>query len=270
MNGLPIIEHAVQVVASSAESGTSAGASGADSGTSVGEIVAIVLAAASFVISLSALYVTALKKAKIGIHQTTADRPWRIAGWSGLIPSNEIYVMVALYAHNAGANAGILEDVQAAADSTLGGLLSQSVSWYPVKTSPETQASIARAQLPQGIDAGEIEELFFVGPVGLSLTPIQRLDADDQADIEREEVFARQLHDATSLPVTITWRYARPAGLVRNRPPRIKAGTLTTDVPVAGLRDLIVASWQRQAEDSFYKARVERLVSIATMGQAPL
>jgi hypothetical protein len=42
------------------------------------------------------------------------------------------------------------------------------------------------------VDAGEIEELFFIGRLALSLTAITRLDANEDADMEREEAFARQ------------------------------------------------------------------------------
>ena len=99
------------------------------------EAVALVVALASLVISVAALYATALKRAQIGMHQATVEQPWQFGGWNALTPSGEGYVALALYAHNAGANAGILEDVQIASDSTLRGVLRHPVSWYPVKTS---------------------------------------------------------------------------------------------------------------------------------------
>ena len=56
------------------------------------------------------------------------------------------------------------------------------------------------------------------------LGPIQRLNADEEADMKREEMFARQLYKVESLPLTVTWRFARPAGLVRNQPPTDQVG----------------------------------------------
>jgi hypothetical protein len=84
------------------------------------EAVAVIVALASFVVSWAALYATALKKAQIGVYYTPQDHEWHVGGWSGLIPSGQLHVTVALYAHNAGANAGILEKVEAESSSLLG------------------------------------------------------------------------------------------------------------------------------------------------------
>jgi hypothetical protein len=53
---------------------------GGDGGLSSTDLVAIILAAASFLISLAALYATALKKAHIGMHYTPLDGEWHVGG----------------------------------------------------------------------------------------------------------------------------------------------------------------------------------------------
>ena len=114
-------------------------------------------------------------------------------------------------------------------------------------------------------------ELFFVGRILPSLTPIQRLHGDEDADIEREETFARQLHEAESLSVTVTWRYARPAGLIRTQPPTTTTATMTAEIAAAPLRDAAISAWENHAAlpERPYGERPARLVAIAKTGSPP-
>jgi len=235
-------------------------------------IVALVVALGSLVVSYAALYATSLKRARISVHHAEGPSSWHVFGWNGLYPTGQHSVVVAIYAHNSGANAGILEHIEARSDATLGGVLARPVTFYPTKTRPDDHPSNFRAQLPRGIDAGDIEELFFVGRVPLALGRVERLHPDPDADREREESFARNLHDATPLPVTITWRYARPPGFLKRQGPDKLNETLTLRLPLDELRNQIARYWesesQRPQQDE-YSERAARLASIVRTGRPP-
>lgn len=233
-------------------------------------LVALVVALGSFVISVAALYATALKKAHIGIHYTRLPGEWHVASWTGLVPSGEAFVILAVYAHNSGANAGILETVTMTSESTLGGVFSQPVVWQAPKTALDTSPGNERARFPRGIDAGEIEELYLVGNLHLSLSQVIRLVADEQADVEREETFARQLFDAGSLPVTVRWRYARPGGFLKPGSPEAVEESTVVQLATDGLRETFVRKWQFYAEHDHFGPRAKRLIEIATTGTAAI
>lgn len=228
------------------------------------DLVAIIVALASFVVSWAALYATALKKAEIGLHYTRLSGEWAVSGWSGMTPSGEIYVTVAVYANNSGANAGILEAVTVTAPDTLGGVLSQPMAWYPAKTGRDTHPSNYAASFPRAVDAGEIEELYLIGKARLSLSPIERLHAAPDEDREREAAFARRLHEAKTLPITVTWRYARPAGRLGGQPPESVEKSAVFEIAADELRDQCVRFWRGHAQQ--YGEHATRLASIAETG----
>jgi hypothetical protein len=227
------------------------------------EFVALIVSAASFMISVAALWATALKRARIGLHHAAKNDRWAVSSWIGLTPSGEAHVTVALYAHNGGANSGIVETLTVSSEGTLGGVLEQPVQWYPVKTKPDSHPGNYAATFPCALDAGEIEELFLVGRAHLSLSPMQRLVADESADREREESFARQLATAQSLEVHAAWTYARPGGVLRSSKPKVVARGLELDVSVDRLRDAFVQLWSERATHPEYGERATRLAAIA-------
>jgi len=227
------------------------------------ELVALIVSGASFVISIAAFWATTLKRARIGLHHAANNDQWAVTSWNGLIPHGDTHLGVALYAHNGGANSGIIETLTVRSDATLGGVLQQPVEWYPVKTKLDWHAGDFPATFPRALDAGEIEELFLVGRLPLSLSPIQRLNADEAADMEREEAFARQLASAPFLRLHLAWTYARPAGVLRSARPKVIPRERHLDVPIAGLRDTFVQSWSGQADHAALGTRAARLAALA-------
>jgi hypothetical protein len=234
--------------------------------------VALVIALASLVISVAALWATALKKANIALHYTRLDDEWSLRSWRGVIPNGDNYVEIALYAHNSGANAGILEALWAESTSTFGGVFTQPIYWHAPKTSRDTHPANYVAAFPLGIEAGEIAEFYLLGRLSLSLNYIERAVADEQADRDLEDAFARQLFEAKPLTITVRWRYARPVGAIRallgSTQPTTATATRHIEIPVDGLRDTIARSWENHAPHQDLAARAVRLADIARTGSA--
>lgn len=239
--------------------------------------IGLLLAACSLLVASIALYRTALRRPRLEVF-FVSPRPdlLHVERWSGLMPDDEgAFLQLAMYCHNTGASAGILEGMEVIRLVGVDDVFETSPEAFTVKSSKVADPRSREVEFPLSVAAGELRMLYLTGPIRFRRT-------DERSVAPREALESRFAESLGGLgydaQVEVVWShvvgthrldrvyeriYRGYPRFVRRRQRHARFRLSPSDI-----RNYFIRVWHERAADPQFSARARELASAASMGWA--
>jgi hypothetical protein len=237
----------------------------------VGDVVGLL----GFIVAVTALYRTTLKGSDIELfYVSRPDEVDQGASWVDVTPSGERYLRLAFYLQNEGASGGVLESVTVERlDGFASVLRHPTPTRFMLKTGLSTQVANDRAELPMGVQPGEVRTLFLTGPIIFTLTHTERLKPEPETDLAEGLEFAIALRELRGLQAHVRWTYIGKSNVprvLRRRRDGRRTKTVVADIDPAALHEHFLLHWRRYVDhaDPNLSERANRMVCELAGGES--